>query len=101
MGDFNIPMIAKGDIVYEALVKRGLKLPEHTTKAFSNILDDKMYDQIAFLPSIKSKIKDHGVFDFDTKLFPELWNNFTLAEFRAYMRYYISDHRPLWMQLKF
>ncbi|MFH4967477.1 endonuclease/exonuclease/phosphatase family protein [Gaetbulibacter sp. M240] len=101
LGDFNIPMIEKGDVVYEALVKRGLKLPEHSTKVYSNIVNDKMYDQIAFLPSIKSKIEDHGVFDFDSAIFPELWQNHMPGEFRAYLRYYISDHRPLWMQLRF
>lgn len=101
LGDFNIPMIEKGDIVYEALVKRGLKLPEHSTKVWSNISKDKMYDQIAFLPSIKSKIEAQGVFDFDDVIFPVLWQNETKTNFKAYLRYYISDHRPLWMQLKF
>jgi len=99
LGDFNIPMTEKGDVVYDALVKRGLKLPEHSTKVYSNITKDKMYDQIAFLPSIKSKIVKHGVFDYDTKIFPDLWNNMSPKDFRAYLRYYISDHRPLWMQL--
>ena len=101
LGDFNIPMTQKGDIVYDALIKRGLKLPEHSTKVYSNISNDKMYDQIAFLPSIKSKIVTHGVFDFDTAIFPELWQNETPVNFRAYLRYYLSDHRPLWMQLNF
>ncbi|MBT8294237.1 MAG: endonuclease/exonuclease/phosphatase family protein [Eudoraea sp.] len=101
VGDFNIPMTEKGDVVYDALVKRGLKLPEHSTKVYSNISDDKMYDQIAFLPSIKSKIQTHGVFDFDNAIFTQLWLNETKANFKAYLRYYISDHRPLWMQLKF
>ena len=99
VGDFNIPKVEKGDIVYDALIKRGLKLPEHSTKVYSNITDDKMYDQIAFLPSIKSKIVQHGVFDYDTEIFPDLWQNETPLNFRAYLRYYMSDHRPLWMQL--
>lgn len=99
VGDFNIPKTEKGDVVYDALVKRGLKLPEHSTKVYSNITNDKTYDQIAFLPSIKSKIVRHGVFDYDTKIFPNLWNSMTAIDFRAYLRYYISDHRPLWMQL--
>ena len=65
LGDFNIPKVGKGDIVYNALTKRGLLLPEHSSKVYSNITNDKMYDQIAFLPSIKSKIQTQGVFDFD------------------------------------
>lgn len=99
LGDFNIPMVEKGDVVYEALIKRGLKLPEHSTKIYSNISNDKMYDQMAFLPSIKSKIVKHGVFDFDEVIFPELWNPKAPGDFRKYLRYYISDHRPMWMQL--
>ncbi len=101
LGDFNIPKVEKGDVVYDALVKRGLKLPEHSTKVYSNITNDKMYDQIAFLPALKSAIVTHGVFDFDTKIFPQLWKNETPLNFRKYLRYYISDHRPLWMQLEF
>lgn len=101
LGDFNIPMIERGDVVYDALIKRGLQLPEHSTKVYSNITNDKMYDQIAFLPDIKNKIELQGVFDFDTKIFPELWQNDTPLNFRAYLRYYISDHRPLWLQLRF
>ncbi|PQJ76512.1 endonuclease/exonuclease/phosphatase family protein [Polaribacter glomeratus] len=73
LGDFNIPKIEKGDLVYAALIKRGLILPEHSAKVYSNISDDKMFDQIAFLPSIKSKIQSQGVFDFDNAIFPELW----------------------------
>ncbi|NQY05108.1 MAG: endonuclease/exonuclease/phosphatase family protein [Flavobacteriaceae bacterium] len=101
LGDFNIPKVEKGDIVYEALKKRGLKLPEHSAKVYSNISNDKMYDQITFLPSIKSKIKAQGIFDFDNAIFPELYENESKANFKAYLRYYISDHRLLWMQLKF
>ena len=100
LGDFNIPKVEPGDIVYEALMKRGLKLPNHSTKVYSNITNDKQYDQIAFLPSLKSKIITDGVFDFDNVLFPELWENVSPKIFRKYMRYYISDHRPLWMQLR-
>lgn len=101
LGDFNIPKIEKGDLVYEALIKRGLILPEHSAKVYSNISNDKMFDQIAFLPSMKSKIQQQGVFDFDNALFPKLWKNESKKNFKAYLRYYISDHRLLWMQLKF
>lgn len=101
LGDFNIPKIEKGDLVYAALIKRGLILPEHSAKVYSNISNDKMFDQIAFLPSIKSKIQTQGVFDFDNAIFPKLWEEESKKNFKAYLRYYISDHRPLWMQLQF
>jgi hypothetical protein len=73
----------------------------HSTKVYSNITNDKMYDQIVFLPSIKSKIQKHGVFDYETKIFNDLWKSMSPLDFRAYLRYYISDHSPLWMQLEF
>ncbi len=49
MGDFNIPKIEVGNQTYDALMARGLKLPDHSTKIYSNINNDKQYDQIAFL----------------------------------------------------
>jgi len=100
LGDFNIPMAKKGDPIYDALVKRGLTLPDHSTRQGSNLKSDKQYDQIAFVPSLKSRILAEGVFDYDTELFPKLWE-WKPAQFHTYCRYYISDHRPLWMQLAF
>lgn len=99
LGDFNLPKIEKGDIIYKTLLSKGLQLPEHSTKIYSNITNDKQYDQIAFLPALKSKVVENGVFDFDNVLFSDLWKKDS-KNFRAYLRYYISDHRPLWMQLK-
>lgn len=99
LGDFNLPKIDKDDIIYKALVKRGLQLPEHTSLIYSNISNDKSYDQIAFLPGSKSRILKHGVFPFDNALFEEIYNSKTPAVFRGYIKYYISDHRPMWMEL--
>lgn len=100
LGDFNLPKVEKGDPIYDALRKRGLELPKHSSKVYSNITNDKMYDQIAFLPSIKRKIITNGIFDFDGAIFPALWQE-SKSKFRKYTKYYISDHRPIWMQLKF
>ena len=99
MGDFNIPKVEAGDQTYEALMKRGLKLPHHSTQIYSNINNDKQYDQIAFLPSLKSKITANGVFDFDGPIFPDLWQS-SVPNFKKYLKYYISDHRPMWMELQ-
>ncbi|MFD0990401.1 endonuclease/exonuclease/phosphatase family protein [Mariniflexile jejuense] len=98
MGDFNIPKIEQGDQTYDALMKRGLQLPDHSTQIYSNINDDKQYDQIAFLPSLKSKITANGVFDFDSAMFPDLWQS-NVSNFKKYLKYYMSDHRPMWIQL--
>ena len=41
-----------------------------------------------------------GVFDYDAVIFSDLWKDGTnLKNFKAYLRYYLSDHRPMWVQL--
>lgn len=99
LGDFNIPKVDKDDMIYKALVSKGLKLPDHSSKIYSNINNDKQYDQIAFLPSLKSKIIKDGVFDFDGAIFSNLWES-SEKDFKSYLKYYISDHRPMWIQIE-
>jgi len=41
-----------------------------------------------------------GVFDFDGVVFPDLWAGRGRAAFHAYLRYYLSDHRPMWVELR-
>jgi endonuclease/exonuclease/phosphatase family metal-dependent hydrolase len=102
MGDFNMPKSEPGDPVYDALTKRGLELPLHSTQIASSIAAQANYDQIAFLPGTTQKCFTglKGVFDYDAVIFPALWGNGNnKANFKAYLRYYISDHRPMWVQL--
>jgi endonuclease/exonuclease/phosphatase family metal-dependent hydrolase len=99
LGDFNLPKIDKDDIIYKALVKRGLQLPDHTSLVYSNISNDKQYDQIAFLPGSKTRILSDGIFPFDNAAFAAIYQSKTAAVFRGYIKYYISDHRPMWMEL--
>lgn len=99
LGDFNLPKIDEKDPVYKALVSKGLQLPDHTSKIYSNLNDDKAYDQIAFLPGMKSNIINHGIFPFDNVIFADVYHGHTPAEFRGYIKYYLSDHRPMWMEL--
>jgi endonuclease/exonuclease/phosphatase family metal-dependent hydrolase len=104
MGDFNMPKCEPGDPIFTALTKLGLDLPEHSTQIASSISSDANYDQIAFLPetTMKHFTGKKGVFDFDAVLFPELWKDGSNAKnFKAYLRYYISDHRPMWVELSF
>lgn len=103
LGDFNLPMREPGDPIYDALTRRGLRLPEHSTRMGSNLRGDKHYDQIAFFPgSVQSAHTASGVFDFDGAIFSALWNdpNRTENDFFTYVRYYISDHRPLWAEFR-
>jgi len=100
LGDFNIPKVEKGDSIYDALVKRGLTIPEYSTKEGATIQSMNQYDQVAFIPGLKRKMKLRGVFDYDKAIFPDLWN-VQPDDFHNYCKYYISDHRPLWTQFKF
>ena len=102
LGDFNLPKAAPTDPIFKALTKTGLQLPEHSTQVGSNLEGDQHYDQVAFFPAGAgaSFTGQAGVFDFDGAVFAALWATKTKAQFRSYVRYYMSDHRPLWAQFK-
>ena len=102
LGDFNMPKSQPGDPIFKALTRLGLELPDHSTQIASAIASDANYDQIAFLPETTRNCFTglKGVFDYDAVIFPELWGDGSkMKNFRAYLRYYISDHRPMWVQL--
>lgn len=104
LGDFNLPKVEPGDLIYSALRRRGLERPPHSTKIASSISTDAEYDQVMFFPrtaqgSFTGRV---GVFDFDSAVFQGLWNRpgSTPASFKQYVRYFLSDHRPMWAELK-
>lgn len=102
LGDFNMPKSEPGDPIFKALTNLGLELPEHSTQIASSISSDANYDQIAFLPETTQHCFTglKGVFDFDTAIFPDLWQGGTNEKnFKTYLRYYLSDHRLMWVQL--
>jgi hypothetical protein len=43
LGDFNLPKTLPGDPIFEALTKRGLHLPQHTSEVGSSIASDNHY----------------------------------------------------------
>jgi hypothetical protein len=97
LGDFNLPKAAPGDPIFDQLTGRGLRLPPHSTEIGSTIATDSHYDQIAYFPTeTDAEFEGMGVFDFDGALFRTLWQSRGREDFLAYLRYYISDHRPLW-----
>ncbi|UCF93419.1 MAG: endonuclease/exonuclease/phosphatase family protein [Desulfobacterales bacterium] len=102
LGDFNVPKVEAGDPIYNALRQRGLRKPEHSSQIASNLNNDKNYDQLMFFPGqTKQKYtRNNGIFDFDGAVFHQLWQNKTPAQFRSFVRYHISDHRPLWAEFK-
>lgn len=101
LGDLNMPKAEPDDKIFKALTKRGLHVPEHSTKIGSTLANDKHYDQIAFFPGRTSQeFVTSGVFDFDGALFSDLFTSVDRTAFNAFMRYHISDHRILWSQFR-
>jgi endonuclease/exonuclease/phosphatase family metal-dependent hydrolase len=99
LGDFNIPKAVAGDPIFDALTNRGLVIPEHSTRIASSIMSDAQYDQVLFFPDTKRTIKADGVFDYDQALFAQLYEE-RPTSFKSYCRYYISDHRPMWVEIE-
>lgn len=103
LGDFNMPKRDPTDPIYKALTAKGLHLPEFSSAMGSNLEGDAAYDQIAFFPGDTQAdfTGNHGVFDFDKVVFPDLWNNGKgKKKFTSYIKYYLSDHRPMWMEFR-
>jgi len=100
LGDFNMPKAAPGDPVHDALVAKGLELPDHSGVIGSSIVNDAQYDEVAFFPGPTADqfTGNKGVFDYDAVIFPDLWQARGKTDFDAYLRYYISDHRPMWVE---
>jgi hypothetical protein len=40
------------------------------------------------------------VFDYDAVVFRDLWTAKGQAVFNGYLRYYMSDHRPMWLRVR-
>ena len=58
------------------------------------------YDQIALFPAATTEVQHVDVFDFERAMFTDVFANKTLVQFLAYVRFHMSDHRPLWAQFK-
>ncbi len=97
-GDFNLEKTDWAQPIWSMLGDKGLYLVPHSTYVGgSNIKDNRPYDQMAFFPGPVMAAHDQsGVFDFDGGVFSSLWNNRGEKDFMNYVKYYISDHRPLW-----
>ena len=94
MGDFNI----ENDTMLEILTSRGLKIPDALARTDfgTNLEQNKRYDQILHMPIYNTAFsKVGGVLDFvagDRDSFYEIdHSKFT---------YELSDHLPLWIQVK-
>jgi endonuclease/exonuclease/phosphatase family metal-dependent hydrolase len=105
IGDMNVPKMAPADPVFQRLLEFGMRPTKFSTHMGTNLSGVNHFDQITFLPTetATNVLAEEGVFDYDKAVFADLWAmtqgpnpTQTVAEFRRYCRYYISDHRLLW-----
>ena len=113
LGDMNVPRMEDAESTYKALTSYGaepVRLLENLERTGgTNINNNRSYDQLAFVPGrIGKKVLDHGVFDFDNAVFKDRWNTICseisankkrITRFNGYVKYYLSDHRLIWVQL--
>ena len=107
MGDFNVPKI--GDKLFKALTSRGLQIPDRLKKLKAgdqvlkgtNFGKNARYDQILHSPTVKKRFSNFGgtldFFGSDDRI-KELFPHKKYS--RAKFSYQISDHLPLWVQIK-
>lgn len=120
LGDFNI--FKREDATFKALTDNNFILPKAMMKADkpipgSNAKKDKFYDQIVYYKKRYwlEGTDNAGVFDFyqsvfrddeaDLKLYQPLSEHITRAKdpfatYRQWRTFQMSDHLPLWLQLK-
>ena len=107
MGDFNVPKM--GDALFQALTSHGLMVPKPLLKlkagdrviGGSNLGEDARFDQILHLPTLPENFTNAGgVVDFfiDDAHIEELFpgKKYTREKFS----FQISDHLPLWLQMR-
>jgi hypothetical protein len=113
VGDMNTPSEDDMELAEEMLSelrKRGLYTPRYEAEGADTVLETQIgtavrsenhYDQLLFYPeNTEADLIAHGVFDFDTTIFPDLWQERGRTDFNSYVVWAISDHRPLWGQFR-
>ncbi len=109
LGDMNIPTMKSSDKVYKAIRRRGFRPTVYSSQSGTTIREFTKYDQIIFnnenitVKEINSQTA--VVVDFDNFLFQDLWEQVerkerTLTQFKAFTKFAISDHRPVFTRLK-
>jgi hypothetical protein len=95
LGDFNLETVAQT----KALMSRGLEMPAALKKQEfgTNLAKDKRYDQILHYPMYPDTFTNNaGVLDFFTGGISTLFPGMEKDAFT----YQLSDHLPLWMQIR-
>ncbi len=93
LGDFNIPSL--GSQTFKALIDNGLEIPEELHEIKTNLKKSKHYDQIAyFKENTNCSIISAGIIDFYDTFFKGLTDDYDD------MTYQISDHLPLYAEIR-
>jgi exonuclease III len=109
IGDMNVPKMKSDDPVYRALKRRGMKPSQYSTEAGTTLQEFKTFDQIVFTNEVLTGVPINGrpavVVDFDNFMFRQLWQEKetglrTMVDFKAWTKFAVSDHRPLFVRLK-
>lgn len=122
LGDMNVPNMEENESTVKALKEFGWQSLAYVSDETlgtdrtqlskiggTNLGNDKTYDQIALAPTaLSGKVSKYGVFDFDNAVFSDKWfrldrdmsRSDAVKTFARYVKYHLSDHRPLWMQLR-
>jgi len=113
LGDFNTPTDEDGEFaekMLDALRRKGLHTPTYRdegeevvieTQLGSAVRSKNQYDHLFFFPKdTESDLDGCGVFDFDAVIFKDLWESRGRVPFHQFTIWAVSDHRPLWVQLK-
>lgn len=103
-GDFNMPKNEQGDPV-RALTKLCFEPPADSSKSVEHRVGQSLRplrpDRVLPGREPEPARRRTGIFDYDGAIFPALWKNGTKkGNVNAYRRYYISDHQPMWIQLR-
>jgi endonuclease/exonuclease/phosphatase family metal-dependent hydrolase len=101
LGDFNLPQMAPTDPIFRELTRRGLRLPEEhviSQVGGTSLQGLQHYDQVALFPNETTELEQIAIFDFDNVVFRDVFVNKSLTQFLSYVRFHVSDHRPLWAQ---
>ena len=105
LGDFNI--FSVHDETLQAIEKENFHIPASLKGTYTNAIQDKPFDQIAFLARDVEKqlgLARAGAFPFFNHVYREAdWKTYlpnkTLKEYKQWRTFKMSDHLPLWVEL--
>jgi endonuclease/exonuclease/phosphatase family metal-dependent hydrolase len=105
LGDFNI--FSTNDKTFKAIEKKKFKIPTSLKGKYTNAIQDKPFDQIAFLAKdveLQMELAKSGTFPFFDYVYRDSDHKVyqpdkTMNEYKQWRTFKMSDHLPLWVEL--